>query len=164
MGTDWIMKFAMDDTVDESLECMQADLSNMASDPAKIVQTVTLTNFKAVEENAAVEAAVSLSATTETFSAGFFASSLVNNLLKNVCRVGVSGLYATTSHNQLDASDTLLDISSLTFDSCPQGAPAGSSFADVAVSLVQLTQMDNGDTFSSTSDFNSFFSNASSGD
>ena len=45
MGTDWIMKFAVDDTVDESSECMHAALTNMAGNSARIVQTATETIF-----------------------------------------------------------------------------------------------------------------------
>ena len=45
MGSDWIMKFTVDDSVDESSECMHAALTNMAGDSARIVQTATDTNF-----------------------------------------------------------------------------------------------------------------------
>ena len=45
MGTDWIMKFAVDDSVDESSECMHSALANMAGDSARIIQTATDTNF-----------------------------------------------------------------------------------------------------------------------
>ena len=56
----------------------------------------------------------------------------------NVCRVGADSLFATTSHDQLDV-DTLMDISSLNFDSCPNGTPAASSYSDLNVDLIQLT-------------------------
>ena len=85
-------------------------------------------------------------------------------MIKNACRVGATNLFSATIHNQLNILDTLMDISSLTFDTCPQGTPAGSSYADIAVTLVQLTQTNNNAIFSSSTDFDSFFSNASTGD
>lgn len=37
MGTDWILKFSIDPAVDESLECMQAALTDMVSDASRVV-------------------------------------------------------------------------------------------------------------------------------
>ena len=97
----------------------------------------------------------------------FTSSSLYESLLdantmyiKNVCKVGVSGdLFEVTTHNQLGSTDTAMQVAStLSFETCPDGSSAGTSDADVSVSLKKLTKTDDGTEYTAESDFQSFFS------
>lgn len=45
MGPDWVLKFALSTSTDESLECLQANVEDMAGDASRIVSANTMVNF-----------------------------------------------------------------------------------------------------------------------
>lgn len=55
LGSDWVLKFAVSTTTDESLECLQSDLMSMDSDASRVILSNYMQNFQAYAQSEPIE-------------------------------------------------------------------------------------------------------------